>query len=39
MKDLEGLAYLIGCEVTQFTNKDFWLIIGIRFDELYDIDV
>ncbi|RXH88615.1 hypothetical protein DVH24_000214 [Malus domestica] len=38
VKDLVGLKYLIGCEVTRFT-KDFCLIIGLRCDEPYDLEV
>ncbi|RXI01240.1 hypothetical protein DVH24_001474 [Malus domestica] len=37
VKDLEGLTYLIGCEVTRFTKKDFCLITGLRCDEPYDL--
>ncbi|CAN6583639.1 unnamed protein product [Malus baccata var. baccata] len=38
VKDLEGLTYLIGCEVTWFT-KDFCLITGLHCDEPYDMEV
>ncbi|RXH81049.1 hypothetical protein DVH24_004963, partial [Malus domestica] len=30
VKDLEGLTYLIGCELTRFTMQDFCLITGQR---------
>ncbi|CAN6573159.1 unnamed protein product [Malus baccata var. baccata] len=39
VKYLEGLTYLIGCEVTQFTKKDFCLITRLRYEEPYYIDV
>ncbi|CAN6711600.1 unnamed protein product [Malus baccata var. baccata] len=39
VKELEGLSYLIGCEVTQFTKKDFYLINGLGCDEPYKIEV
>ncbi|CAN6573115.1 unnamed protein product [Malus baccata var. baccata] len=39
VKDLEGLAYLIGCEVNWFTKKDFCLITELRCDEPYDLEV
>lgn len=28
VKNLEGLTYLIDCEVTKFTKKDFHLIMS-----------
>ncbi|KAB2597298.1 hypothetical protein D8674_000218 [Pyrus ussuriensis x Pyrus communis] len=39
VKDLEGLTYLIGCEVTGFMKKDFCFIMGLRCDEPYDLEV
>lgn len=38
-KDLGGLSYLIGCEVTCFIKKDFCFINRHRCDELYYIKV
>ncbi|CAN6711529.1 unnamed protein product [Malus baccata var. baccata] len=37
--DLEGLKYLIGCEVPEFTKNDFCLITGLHCDEPYDLEV
>ncbi|BBH07373.1 BURP domain-containing protein, partial [Prunus dulcis] len=31
VKDLDGLSFLIGCDVAQFTRHDFCLITGLRF--------
>ncbi|RXH76928.1 hypothetical protein DVH24_019816 [Malus domestica] len=39
VKDLKGLTYLISCEVTGFTKKDFCLITGLHCNEPYDLDV
>ncbi|RXI09481.1 hypothetical protein DVH24_034098 [Malus domestica] len=39
VKELEGLSYLIGYEVTQFTKKDFCLINRLGCDEPYKIEV
>ncbi|CAN6678101.1 unnamed protein product [Malus baccata var. baccata] len=39
VKDLEGLTYLIGCELTQFTKQNFCLITELRCDEPHDIKV
>ncbi|KAB2626145.1 DDRGK domain-containing protein 1-like [Pyrus ussuriensis x Pyrus communis] len=39
VKDQEGLTYLIGCELTQFTKQDYCLITGLRCDEPHDIKV
>ncbi|RXI09420.1 hypothetical protein DVH24_034037 [Malus domestica] len=39
MKDLEGLTYLIGCEVPEFTKNDFCLITGLHCDKPYDLEV
>ncbi|RXH71039.1 hypothetical protein DVH24_015661 [Malus domestica] len=39
VKDLEGLTYLIGCELTQFTKQNFCLITKLRCDEPHDIKV
>ncbi|CAL9024126.1 unnamed protein product [Prunus brigantina] len=33
VKDLDGLSFLIGCDVAQFTRQDFCLITGLRFGE------
>ncbi|RXH71408.1 hypothetical protein DVH24_018763 [Malus domestica] len=38
VKDLEGITYLLNCEVTWFT-KGFSLITGLRCDGPYDIEV
>ncbi|RXH92150.1 hypothetical protein DVH24_021173 [Malus domestica] len=38
VKDLEELTYLIECEFNRFT-KDFCLIIEIRCDKSYDVEV
>lgn len=38
VKDLEGITYLLSYEVTWFT-KGFCLIIGLRCDKPYDIEV
>ncbi|CAL2271198.1 unnamed protein product [Prunus armeniaca] len=34
VKDLDGLSFLIGCDVAQFTRQDFCLIIGLCFGEV-----
>ncbi|BBG94754.1 hypothetical protein Prudu_003113, partial [Prunus dulcis] len=34
VKDLDGLSFLIGCDVAQFTRQDFCLITGLRFGEV-----
>lgn len=39
VKGLEGLNYFICCTLTQFTNQDFCLIVGLRFDEPHDVYV
>ncbi|RXI00299.1 hypothetical protein DVH24_037847 [Malus domestica] len=39
VKDLEGLTYLIGCELTQFAKQDFYLITRLRCDEPHDIEL
>lgn len=38
-KDLKGLTYLIGCEVTPFTKKDFCLITSFGVTNPYDIEI
>ncbi|KAI5334192.1 hypothetical protein L3X38_024325 [Prunus dulcis] len=37
VKDLDGLSFLIGCDVAQFTRQDFCLIIGLRFGEVPEV--
>jgi len=37
VKDLDGLSFLIGCDVAQFTRQDFCLITGLRFGELPEV--
>ncbi|CAN6725474.1 unnamed protein product [Malus baccata var. baccata] len=39
VKNLEGLTYLIRCEVTWFMKKDFCLITGLCYYESYDLEV
>ncbi|RXI09862.1 hypothetical protein DVH24_001606 [Malus domestica] len=38
-KDLKGLTYLIGYEVTPFTKKDFCLITSFGVTNPYDIEI
>ncbi|CAL9028733.1 unnamed protein product [Prunus brigantina] len=37
VKDLDGLSFLIGCDVAQFTRQDFCLITGLRFGEVPEV--
>ncbi|CAL8163084.1 unnamed protein product [Prunus armeniaca] len=37
VKDLDGLSFLIGCNVAQFTRQDFCLITGLRFGEVPEV--
>ncbi|CAL2247232.1 unnamed protein product [Prunus armeniaca] len=37
VKDLDGLSFLIGCDVAQFTRHDFCLISGLRFGEVPEV--
>ncbi|CAL8168635.1 unnamed protein product [Prunus armeniaca] len=37
VKDLDGLSFLIGCDVAQFTRQDFCLIIGLCFGEVPEV--
>ncbi|KAI5323924.1 hypothetical protein L3X38_032997 [Prunus dulcis] len=37
VKDLDGLNFLIGCDVAQFTRQDFCLITGLRFGEVPEV--
>ncbi|CAL2257419.1 unnamed protein product [Prunus armeniaca] len=37
VKDLDGLSFLIGCDVAQFTRQDFCLISGLRFGEMPEV--
>ncbi|KAI5343095.1 hypothetical protein L3X38_010971 [Prunus dulcis] len=37
VKNLDGLSFLIGCDVTQFTCQDFCLITGLRFGEVPEV--
>ncbi|KAI5312265.1 hypothetical protein L3X38_041438 [Prunus dulcis] len=37
VKDLDGLSFLIGCDVAQFTRQDFCLITGLRFGEVLEV--
>ncbi|KAI5328497.1 hypothetical protein L3X38_027894 [Prunus dulcis] len=37
VKDLDGLSFLIGCDVAQFTRQDFYLIIGLSFGEVPEV--
>ncbi|CAL9024513.1 unnamed protein product, partial [Prunus brigantina] len=37
VKDLDGLSFLIGCHVAQFTSQDFCLISGLRFGEVPEV--
>ncbi|XP_016652625.1 PREDICTED: uncharacterized protein LOC103343679 [Prunus mume] len=37
VKDLDGLSFLIGCDVAQFTRQDFCLISGLRFGEVPEV--
>ncbi|BBG93949.1 BURP domain-containing protein [Prunus dulcis] len=34
VKDLDGLSFLLGCDVAQFTRQDFCLITGLHFGEV-----
>ncbi|CAL8991837.1 unnamed protein product [Prunus brigantina] len=38
VKDLDGLSFLIGCDVAQFTRQDFCLISGLCFGEVPEED-
>ncbi|KAI5354963.1 hypothetical protein L3X38_007858 [Prunus dulcis] len=37
VKDLDGLSFLIGCGVAQFTRQDFCLITRLRFGEVPEV--
>ncbi|CAL2228567.1 unnamed protein product [Prunus armeniaca] len=37
VKDLDGLSFLIGCDVAHFTRQDFCLITGLRFGEVPEV--
>ncbi|KAI5338386.1 hypothetical protein L3X38_017657 [Prunus dulcis] len=37
VKDLDGLSFLLGCDVAQFTRQDFYLITGLRFGEVPEV--
>ncbi|KAI5328655.1 hypothetical protein L3X38_028052 [Prunus dulcis] len=37
VKDLDGLSFLLGCDVAQFTRQDFCLITGLRFGEVPEV--
>ncbi|VVA41523.1 PREDICTED: LOC109947069 isoform, partial [Prunus dulcis] len=37
VKDLDGLSFLLGCGVAQFTRQDFCLITGLRFGEVPEV--
>ncbi|CAL2270125.1 unnamed protein product [Prunus armeniaca] len=37
VKDLDGLSFLIGCDVAQFTRQDFYLITGLHFGEMPEV--
>ncbi|CAL8135763.1 unnamed protein product [Prunus armeniaca] len=37
VKDLDGLSFLIGCDVAQFTCQDFYLISGLRFGDVPEV--
>ncbi|KAI5351314.1 hypothetical protein L3X38_004205 [Prunus dulcis] len=37
VKDLDGLSFLIGCDVAQFTRLDFCLITGLRFGKVPEV--
>ncbi|CAL2229921.1 unnamed protein product [Prunus armeniaca] len=37
VKDLDGLSFLIGCDVAQFTRQDFCLITWLRFGEVPEV--
>ncbi|CAL2259816.1 unnamed protein product [Prunus armeniaca] len=37
VKDLDGLSFLIGCDVAQFTRQDFCLITRLRFGEVPEV--
>ncbi|CAL8133870.1 unnamed protein product [Prunus armeniaca] len=37
VKDLDGLSFLIGCDVAKFTRQDFCLISGLRFGEVPEV--
>ncbi|KAI5340628.1 hypothetical protein L3X38_019902 [Prunus dulcis] len=37
VKDLDGLSFLIRCDVAQFTCQDFCLITGLRFGEVPEV--
>ncbi|CAL8162340.1 unnamed protein product [Prunus armeniaca] len=37
VKDLDGLSFLIGCDVAQFTRQDFCLISVLRFGEVPEV--
>ncbi|KAI5323999.1 hypothetical protein L3X38_033072 [Prunus dulcis] len=37
VKDLDGLNFLIGCDVAQFTRQDFCLITGLRFGKVPEV--
>ncbi|KAI5327739.1 hypothetical protein L3X38_027135 [Prunus dulcis] len=37
VKDLDGLSFLLGCDVAQFTRQDFCLITGLRFGEVPEL--
>ncbi|KAI5343988.1 hypothetical protein L3X38_011865 [Prunus dulcis] len=37
VKDLDGLSFLIGCDVAQFTRQDFCLITVLRFGKVPEV--
>ncbi|CAL2238897.1 unnamed protein product [Prunus armeniaca] len=37
VKDLDGLSFLIGCDVAQFTRQDFCLNTGLCFGEVPEV--
>ncbi|KAI5344018.1 hypothetical protein L3X38_011895 [Prunus dulcis] len=37
VKDLDGLSFLLGCDVAQFTRQDFCLITGLHFGEVPEV--
>ncbi|KAI5351725.1 hypothetical protein L3X38_004616 [Prunus dulcis] len=37
VKDLDGLSFLIGCDIAQFTCQDFCLITGLRSGEVPEV--
>ncbi|KAI5334941.1 hypothetical protein L3X38_025074 [Prunus dulcis] len=37
VKDLDGLSFLLGIDVAQFTRQDFCLITGLRFGEVPEV--